>query len=74
MVSELAASDVMVLVYAFGAGAVAIVVLMIGLFGMFEADDRRALLNVLRHPFRVILQDSESGGEAQPHGDDVHSA
>jgi hypothetical protein len=41
---------------------------------MFEADDRRALLNVLRHPFRVILQDSESGGEAQPHGDDVHSA
>ena len=47
----------MVLVYAFGAGAVAIVVLLIGLFGMFEPEDRRALLNVLRHPIRVVLAD-----------------
>jgi hypothetical protein len=47
----------MVLVYAFGAGAVAVAVLLIGLFGMFEADDRRALLNVLRHPIRVVLAD-----------------
>ena len=53
----LASSDVMVLVYAFGAGAVAVAVLLIGLFGMFEAEDRRALLNVLRHPVRVVLQD-----------------
>ncbi len=53
----------MVLVYAFGAGAVAIGVLLIGLYGMFEADDRRALLNVLRHPVRVILDDAEPDGE-----------
>ena len=63
MVPELAASGVMVLVYAFGAGAVAIGVLLIGLFGMFEADDRRALLNVLRHPIRVILDDTEPEDE-----------
>lgn len=63
MVSELASSDVMVLVYAFGAGAVAVAVLLIGLFGMFEADDRRALLNVLRHPVRVVLQDDAEPGE-----------
>jgi hypothetical protein len=65
---ELASSDVMVLVYAFGAGAVAIAVLLIGLFGMFEPHDRRALLNVLRHPVRVVLQDdSEPEDEPEPH-------
>jgi hypothetical protein len=53
----LASSDVMVLVYAFGAGAVAIIVLLIGLLGMFEAEDRRALLNLIRHPFRVVFRD-----------------
>jgi hypothetical protein len=53
----LASSDVMVLIYAFGAGAVAIVVLLIGLFGMFEAEDRRALFNLIRHPFRVVFRD-----------------
>jgi hypothetical protein len=53
----LASSDFMVLVYAFGAGAVAILVLLIGLFGMFEAEDRRALLRVIRHPFRVVFRD-----------------
>jgi hypothetical protein len=73
MVLELAASDVMILVYAFGAGALAIVVLMIGLFGMFEADDRRALLNVLRHPVQVVLRDSEPDGEAELQREDVHS-
>ncbi len=52
-----ASSDLMVLVYAFGAGAVAILVLLIGLFGMFEAEDRRALMRVIRHPLRVVFRD-----------------
>ena len=56
------------------AGAVAIVVLMLGLFGMFEADDRRALLNVLRHPIRVVLEDSEPGSDADHEGDDIRGA
>jgi hypothetical protein len=60
---ELASSDVMVLVYAFGAGAVAIAVLLIGLFGMFEGDDRRALLRLLRHPIRVIVQDDSQAAD-----------
>jgi hypothetical protein len=58
----------MPLVYAFGAGAAAIVVLLIGLFGMFEADDRRALLNVIRHPVRVILDDAEPDADDEPQG------
>jgi hypothetical protein len=53
----LASSDLMVLVYAFGAGAVAILILLIGLFGMFESEDRRALLRVVRHPIRVVFRD-----------------
>jgi hypothetical protein len=61
----------MVLVYAFGAGAVAILVLLIGLFGMFEADDRRALLNVIRHPIRVVLDDSEPDADDEPQGNDI---
>ena len=56
----------MVLVYAFGAGAVAVAVLLLGLFGMFEPEDRRALLRVLRHPVRVILQDTPA-----PHDHEV---
>jgi hypothetical protein len=54
-VVSLGSSDVMVLVYAFGVGIVAIAVLLVGLLGMLERSDRKALLNVLRHPVRVIF-------------------
>jgi hypothetical protein len=51
----LASSDVMVLVYAFGVGLVAIGVLLIAVLGMLERADRKALLNLLRHPVRTIF-------------------
>jgi hypothetical protein len=57
MMTLLASSDVMVLVYAFGVGALALAVLFVALLGMLDRTDRRALLNVLRHPLRVIFSD-----------------
>jgi hypothetical protein len=51
----LADSGVMVLVYAFGVGFVGIGVLLIAVFGMLEPPDRKALLNIVRHPVRVIF-------------------
>jgi hypothetical protein len=57
----LASSDLMVLVYAFGAGAVAVLVLLLALFGMFEPEDRRAFLHLLRHPLRVIFHEEPGG-------------
>jgi hypothetical protein len=55
----------MVLVYAFGAGFVGIGVLMLGLMGMLEGPDRRALLNLLRHPIRAVY-----GPDAPPDEED----
>jgi hypothetical protein len=45
----------MTLVYAFGVGFVAIGVLLLGLLGMLEGADRRAFLNLLRHPLRATF-------------------
>jgi hypothetical protein len=53
----LASSDVMVLVYAFGAGIVGIGALLAGILAMLEDADRKAMLNLVRHPVRVIFSE-----------------
>jgi hypothetical protein len=44
---------------AFGAGAVAIVLLIGGLLAMLGADDRRSLLGLLRHPLRAAFAEPD---------------
>jgi hypothetical protein len=59
----LASSGGLTLVFAFGAGAIGIVVLVGGLFAMLESEDRRKLARVLRHPFAVALEERDEPDE-----------
>jgi hypothetical protein len=59
----LASSDLLILLYAFGAGAVGIVVLVGGLLAMLEGEDRQKLLRVLRHPIRTAFAEREPDDE-----------
>jgi hypothetical protein len=55
----LATSSLGTLGLAFGAGAVAIALLLCGLLAMLGTDDRRNLLNLLRHPLRAAFAEPD---------------
>ena len=59
----LASSDSMVLVYAFGTGLFAVLLLLAAVSAMLGTDDRRAFLHLLRHPIQVIFSDPEPPDE-----------
>jgi hypothetical protein len=50
---------------AFGAGGLAIVVLICGLLAMLAPDDRRRLLGVLRHPVRTAFAEPDRPDEPE---------
>jgi hypothetical protein len=59
----LATSGLETLGLAFGAGALAIALLLGGLLAMLGADDRRGLLTLLRHPLRTAFAEPDRPDE-----------
>jgi hypothetical protein len=59
----LATSSLGTLGLAFGAGALAIALLLCGLLAMLGADDRRGLLGLLRHPLRTAFAEPDRPDE-----------
>jgi hypothetical protein len=59
----LATSSLGTLGLAFGAGALAIALLLGGLLAMLGADDRRGLLALLRHPLRTAFAEPDRPDE-----------
>jgi hypothetical protein len=59
----LAVSSLGTLGLAFGAGALAITLLLCGLLAMLGEDDRRGLLVLLRHPLRAAFAEPDRPDE-----------
>jgi hypothetical protein len=58
-----ATSSLATLGLAFGAGAVAIGLLLAGLLAMLGAEDRRGLVGMLRHPLRTAFSEPDRPDE-----------